>query len=502
MRPALALCALAACRSEWTPDDWPETAEGVVLLAQIAPDSISVSGVLDSVPQDVDVDGKGQTDDRYGFRYRVRDGAGEILTERSTNGPALVETFLDYWSDASGIDILDGLPTLGRFPIVVPLLPGAETVEFEVRDPKNGEYELRGQWDYALLDEARVEPRPELRADPVWLAEGGDSHNSLDIVILPDGYREQDLSLFVSDAELVRDKLLSTEPFASYTDRINIARLDIPSPAAGASFDCPTCGVVDNTFGSIFAIEFVNRVLGSGYSSRVIFQSDQWLVAEALAGVPWDAVLVLVNSEKFGGMAVHYAVVTRGVGDIGETGVHELGHAFGMLGDEYVYDACIRSQELGLPENVTDRPRNPPWEHLVEDGTPLPTPDDQGYTTGAYSGAWNCPELYRPAQQCLMNDTGPFCSACSELLVRRLLRFGDPAASVSVDKRDLVIAGALPDTTVEIALDGEIVATGDASDPPEIPSGKGELSVTLTHRSPVVADDPHGDMQETWHFSR
>jgi hypothetical protein len=501
MRRLVWLAILGGCApgGDWQPAGLPATAEGVVLLAEVSKDAIDVQGVLDGVPQVVDLDAP--EDARYGFRYRVRDGDEQMLFERTTTGPALVQAFLEFYSGTSGVDILSSVPALGRFPVVVPLLPEAVSVDFEVRSAETGDYELRGRWYYDELQDSRIEATPELRAEPRWLVgEGG--HNKFDLVVLPDGYRAEDLEQYAQDVQLVQDKLLQAEPFATYADRLNLVRLDLPSVEAGASFECPTCGVVDNTFGSIFALELINQIMGSSYSSRALFQSEQWKIAEALSWHEWDAALILVNSGKFGGMAVHHATVTRGVGDIGDTAVHELGHSFGMLGDEYVADACIRSPRVGIPENVTDRPKHPPWEHLLDPDAPLPTPPGEGHAVGAYAGAWNCPELYRPEEHCRMNDQGPFCEVCQELLARRLLRFIDPAEGVSVTGRDVSVLSPLPDTVVTVLVDGEVVAEGPATETLRLPRQGSGLEVRVTHLSPFVASDPQGDLQQSWYFSR
>lgn len=492
--------AVAGCSpTVWSPAGRPDSAEGVVLLAELSADNIFVDGVLDSVPQRVDLDAA--PDDRYGFRYRVLDADGEVLTERTTVGPALVEAFLDYWSGVSGIEILDNVPTLGRFPLVVPVLPDAALLELEVRG-EDGEYVRRGLWDYDRLDDPReVIEAPTVSGTEILL-DNGDPDHRLDLVVLSDGYRAEDMAQYREDADRVVAELVKVEPFATYADRINVVRLDLESVEAGASYDCSTCGFRDTALGSIFAIELANRFAGGSYDTRAIFQADQWRLAAALSGVPWDAAVVLVNSQKFGAMAVHFATVTRGVGDMGETAVHELGHSVGLLGDEYTGDACIRSAALGLPENVTDTPEAPPWSDRVEDGTPLPTPPDDGYGIGAYAEAWNCEDLFRPAQSCRMNVGGPFCDVCSELVVRRLLRFVDPAESVTLDGRDLVIEGALPDTSVAVWVDGEPAGEGTTADPPTLPRGGDLVEVELTHHSAFVGRDPTGDLSERWTFGR
>jgi hypothetical protein len=473
-------------------------AEGMVLLAEISAAGVSVQGVLEG-PQHVDLDLG--PDERHGFRYRVRDGQGEVLFERSTIGPALVEAFLAYWSGVAGVDILATVPQLGRFPLTVPLLPDAQTVDFEVRD-EAGVYQLRGSWDYAQREPMQVTPDHSGILDVQLLHGGGDPAHRLDIVLLPDGYRPEDLPLFHLDAEKVAGALRTTAPLSSYADRLNITRVDVASEEAGASFDCPTCGSVHTAFGSMFPIEFVNRTLGTDYDSRSIFQVEQWKIAETLSAIPWDQVIVVVNSQRPAGMAVHYAVVTRSVESLQVTGIHEFGHSFGMLGDEYVSDACIRSH--GLPENITDRPDDPPWTAHIAPDTPLPTPEGAGFGVGAYPGAWNCEDLYRPAEDCRMVHDGPFCPVCSELLVRRMLRFLDPAEEVQISGRELQIVGALPDTTVSVSSPDGFVWQGTPEELPELPAPSepdAGLTVELTHHHEAVLADPTNDLRETWTFT-
>jgi hypothetical protein len=329
------------------------------------------------------------------------------------------------------------------------------------------------------------------------LHQGSTSVNGLDLVIVGDGYTADQLDGFARAADDVATQLLKTEPFASYADKITITRVDVASNQSGASYDCPTCGFVDNAFGTLFPVELVNRITGGSYPNRPMFQSQQWRVAEAIEEFPWDAVVVLVNSQQFGAMAVHYASVSEGVGDVGPTAVHELGHAFGMLGDEYVYDACVRTPGIPLPENVTSHGDDPPWSDWIEAGTALPTPDDAGAkTVGAFVGAWNCPDLYRPKQDCRMNSGhGDFCPICTELLDRRLMRFGDPADDVRIDGREVVVEGALPDSRVVVHADGELVQGR------KIPRDAQQVDVQVSWEPDTVRRDPTGDLRETWSFS-
>lgn len=468
----------------------------MVLLAEISPAAITVGGSVLGAPQHVDVD-RGP-DERYGFRYRVVDGDGETLFERSTVGPVLVEAFLEYWSDQSGVDLLGSLPTLGRFPVQVPLLEGAEQVLFEVRE--DGEtYALRGAYDLSRVEGDDLGVATDLVRSTEVLHGRRRGEDRVDVAIVGDGYTAAELPLFREHAARVADRLLGAEPFASFPDRLGVVRVDVASNESGASYDCPDCAVRDTAFGTLFPIALVNRLTGSAYDDRAMFQADQWTLTRALSAVEWDAAIVLVNSDKYGGMAVHVASNTTGQPDYAQIAVHELGHAFGMLGDEYVADACIRSPALGLPENVTDDPRRPPWDHWIAPGTPLPTPAGSDHGIGAWAGAWNCEDLYRPARSCKMRDQGAFCPVCAELLARRVFRFSDPARDVRHEDGAFVIDGAPPDARVRLLRDGEVLAEGTAAEPPSPVRGPVDVEVSIA--TPLVLRDA-GELTETWSFDR
>ncbi len=495
--------AILACSPDAsvTPAGLPDRAPARVLLASIAPNSVSVDA---AAPGDSWVDLDAPDDDRYGFRYRIIDASGEEIYRRTTSGPVVVESFLDYWSEQSGFDILGSLPTLGAFPIQLPLLDGAEVVRFDVRDA-SGEYVERGAFDLERLDSLESHASDTVSG---WetIRGGGPSENRFDLVIVGDGFMEDELPAFRDAAEAVADALLAEEPFTSNADFLNIHRVDAVSAVSGASYDCiDGCRPLDTAFDSIYAIEAVNAFTGSTYDTRAIFQADQWEVARAAGVVPWDAVLVISNTTRFGGMAVHYATTTLYPG-YPETAVHELGHSVGLLGDEYTGDFCVQTRSLGTPENIAEDAANPPWAHHVDADTPLPTPDEGKYgnDVGAFAPAYNCEGLYRPQRHCMMNDYGPFCPVCAELLTRRIYRFVDPADDVrlTADGGTWELAfDAVREETVVVLVDGMEVATGTTAGL-TFPRPRGaELTVRIQAESSFVLADPNEDLVQERRWS-
>lgn len=514
------LLLLLACHAGPAPSTLtplvPTNAPAAILLAQLGPDLVTVEGTLmgdpaSDVAQSVDLDvstdagGGPGVDDRYGFRYQVRDEAGAVLYERTTSGPAIVREFLDYYSEITGLDVLGMLPGLGEFPITVPLIPGGTDVAFQLRT-EDGFVDMG---HHSLEDlEAEEAGLSDKVVGTETLHEGGPSANRFDLALVGDGYTADQMDRWHDDAQALTDAILNTEPYRSHAGWLNIHRVDAVSQDAGVSYDCdPECTMRDTAFGTIFAMELVNRFIGTTYRTTPVFQLHQWEVARAVSYVPWDAVIVVANTSHSGGMAVHFATVPNSGSDWTETGVHEMGHAFGLLGDEYVEDYCIRSATLGLPENITDQGQAPPWPQWIDTDTPLPTPDDRAHRSvvGAFEGAYNCDDLYRPARACRMNDSsgGDFCPVCAEALVRRLFRYADPVDAVTLDVGaggDVTLAADIPEGDVALSwsVDGATVGTG-ATVQPSLTVGQ-EVGLDATWSTDVVRDD-HGDLSERWSWT-
>lgn len=474
------------------------SAPAAVVLARLDGERVVAEGSIRS-DQWVDLDAGG--DERYGFRYELRDADGAPLYARTTQGPVIVRDFLDYYSELTGLDVLGMLPGLGEFPVTVPLLPGAATLAFQFRTESG--YVDVGSYDLDRLDADDV-GLSEVVVGTEALHEGGPPQNRLDLVLVGDGYTKGQLDTWREDARALAEDLLDTEPYRSHAEWLNIWRVDAVSAESGVSYDCePECTLRDTAFGTVFAMEVVNRFTGSHYRTEPVFQLEQWEVARAVSHVPWDAVVVVANTPHEGGMAVHYATAPTGNEHWTATGVHELGHAFGLLGDEYTGDFCIRSVALGLPENITDRGADPPWPQWIEAGTPLPTEAGEVSldTVGAFAPAYNCDDLYRPRQGCRMEDSsgGPFCPVCAEVLVRRLFRFGDPADDVTATwERGRVSASAwVPDAAASLrwTVDGAEVGSGAELDAP-LSEGQ-ELRLEATWSTEQVRDDK-GDLTERW----
>jgi hypothetical protein len=468
----------------------PEDSPGVILLmSQNGDGEFTVDG---TVMAEIYVDTDQTRDDRQGFRYQIYDEQGLRVFERTVNGPAQVRTYMEFYGTGSDISVLESFPLLGTFSLTVPIIDDADTVRFQLRN-EDGTYEDAGTYDLGQRKEDNVG-----KADSVigfqTIVSNVEPSQGLDIAIIGDGYTRDELSMWIDDANNMAGKIMSTAPFSTHANRINIHRVDAISKESGVSWDCVgDCQMRDTAFGSIFAVELVNRMLGTDYSTVPIFQLQQWEVARAASVVPYDLVLVVANTSRAGGFAAHYATVTKDDDNWTDTGVHELGHILGVLGDEYMSNDCVTDARIALPVNISDDPADPKWSHWIEAGTPLPTPNDADHRqlVGAFEGAYNCPEMVRPAHTCKMKRaTHEFCAVCTEALTQEIYQYADFVESVEVETTDtahtIQVKTSWPQAWVTLIVDGVATASGSPANLFTVPIGVTTLDVEVQLISDTV----------------
>ncbi len=272
------------------------------------------------------------------------------------------------------------------------------------------------------------EHRAPLQTEVKALLHSGNPHQKVDLAILAEGYTQSQKKKFFADAAKRAATLLGTEPFKSNKNKINVWAIFVPSQQSGP--DQPQKGIFHNT------------ALGLSFNSldlpRYLIDGDNWAIHDAASAAPYDNIYILVNSKRYGGGAIYnfYAVCISDNKWSDYIFVHEFGHAFGGLGDEY-YSSAVTYNEFYPPgvepwePNITALldTANLKWKDLVTPGTPLPTPPDTakyGNVVGAFEGAgYVAKGLYRPTlNHCIMfqKNWKEYCPVCRRA-VERVIRF-------------------------------------------------------------------------------
>lgn len=244
----------------------------------------------------------------------------------------------------------------------------------------------------------------------------GPDSERLVLVVLGDGYTASNLAAgdFDNDVAGLEDAFLAKEPWNIIFDATNIYQVDIESNEEGA--DNEIRGVFKDTYlHSSFWTEDIERLLALPWigMTRAVDAAD-----DAVGSGMWDAILVLVNSTKYGGSG-GYIAVSSVHSAASEVVLHELGHSYAGLADEY--DDPYPGFPPGDPEPNVDYDFSGPglkWTNWVEPSTPLPTPENAEYgdVVGAFEGArYLTSGIYRPYYVCLMSALGfEFCPVCRE----------------------------------------------------------------------------------------
>jgi len=257
-----------------------------------------------------------------------------------------------------------------------------------------------------------------------YIHRGGDSREVIDVAILAEGYTVEQMDSFYHHAAIAVESIMSHEPFASMTDRFNFVAVASPSADSGVSI--PRSG------------QWRQTAVGSHFST---FYSDRYLttpsvktIHDYLTGIPYEHIIILANTDEYGGGGIYnsYTLTTARHPMFRPVVVHEFGHSFGGLGDEYFYDNDVMSDSYPTDiepwePNITTTPSRPTWHTLLKKGTPIPTPAEQAenWPVGVYEGAaYSSRGVYRPADHCRMRDnfTPGFCPVCQWTL-RNLIEF-------------------------------------------------------------------------------
>lgn len=200
----------------------------------------------------------------------------------------------------------------------------------------------------------------------------GNPHTSLDIAILGDGYSVNDAEKFKSDIDRFTKLLLKSEPYVNYKEKINIYGVLKPSNESG--IDEPRADIYKNTA--------ISSTFNSMGSERYLLTEDNKALRDIASNVPYDAVAIMVSHHRYGGGGIYnfYCTFTSDNQFSDYLLLHEFGHSFGGLADEYytsstAYNEMFKVDIEPLEPNITANldEKNPKWKNLLTKGLDTPT---------------------------------------------------------------------------------------------------------------------------------
>jgi hypothetical protein len=212
------------------------------------------------------------------------------------------------------------------------------------------------------------------RGDQVYeIVKSGDPHEKVDLAILSEGYTSGEKKKFEADLKKYVDIFFSWEPYKSTKNRFNIYGVFSPSPDSG----------VDEPRQHRYEHTLLDATFNSMDSDRYLLTENNKAVRDVAAQVPYDAIVIMVNSKRYGGGALfgNFSTFTSDGPWSEYVFLHEFGHNFAYLGDEY-YTSDVAYSEFYTPgveppePNLTALldPQNLKWKALVSPGLAIPTP--------------------------------------------------------------------------------------------------------------------------------
>ncbi|MBO7264814.1 MAG: peptidase M64 [Alistipes sp.] len=312
-----------------------------------------------------------------------------------------------------------------EFTLLVPMPKSSVVAELVLRDNTGKQSKLR----HTISPEDRlIRDRSKQSALPYeYLHKGGDSKEAIDVVILAEGYTTEEMDIFMKDAQITTDEILSYEPFKSHKDKFNFIAVKCPSIDSNVSV--PQQGAWRETaVGSNFLTFYMDRYLTSG---------NVYAMYDLTTNIPCEHFIILANTDTYGGGGIYnsYTLTTAHHRDFRPVVVHEFGHSFGGLGDEYFYDNGDNNDEM---HSLTHEPWEPnittlvdfesKWADMVDKKIEIPTQVTEkrtkNYTVGVYEGGgYRTKGIYRPTDVCRMrnNTAERFCPVCERALTKVIL---------------------------------------------------------------------------------
>lgn len=282
-------------------------------------------------------------------------------------------------------------------------------------------------WETYFEPEETETEIPHHETDFELIFGDGNFQKAVDIAIIAEGYTEDEIDKFMNDANRMTQHFLNTAPFNAYKDKFNFYAVKSVSKESGT--DLPGENIWKETAAN-------SRFYTFG-SERYLTTLSYHQSMDILNNVPHDQIIILVNTDKYGGGGVfnHFSVVSSAhfLSEVVLT--HEFGHAFGGLADEYYTSstAYVEHPDLSnelIEPNITNLVKfDKKWKHMMLDTIPIPTPDTKAYdeSIGVFEGArYLSKGVYRPVRNCRMkSNNADFCPVCQDVLVRMIKYYSE-----------------------------------------------------------------------------
>lgn len=260
-----------------------------------------------------------------------------------------------------------------------------------------------------------------------YILKNGTCEDCIDVAIMAEGYTEDEMEKFYADAQKACNAIFNHSPFKENIEKFNVVAVATPSIDSGVSIPRE----------KLWKRTAVSSHFDTFYSDRYLTSSSVNDIHDLLAGIPYEHIIILANTDTYGGGGIFnsFTLTTAHHSMFEPVVVHEFGHSFGGLADEYAYTDApsplypydVEPWEQNITTLVDFKSK---WEDILPADVKVPTEvSDESSAScthlGVYQGAgYSLKGIYRPSPDCRMrtNEAPAFCPVCQRSL-QRLIDF-------------------------------------------------------------------------------
>lgn len=295
--------------------------------------------------------------------------------------------------------------------IWLPMPKNSVKIVIYTREKQSGNFQVMEEFTINPNDRHIVPPVAQKESKLNKVVYNGQSSNKVDIVFLAEGYTASQMDKYMKDVKRFTDYIFSIEPFTSRKDDFNVWAVENISEESGV--DIPQHG--------IWRHSAMESTFDTFYTDRYLTIFDHHKVADAASCSPFDALIVIANEEKYGGGGIYNSYAMGTADDPQALGViiHEFGHHFAGLADEYFnkstaydesyYPLHIEPWEPNITTKVDFASK---WESLVG------TETEHGLIDLYEGGGYVAKGVFRPFEDCIMfhHTQSYFCPVCQKAI--------------------------------------------------------------------------------------
>lgn len=343
--------------------------------------------------------------------------------------------------------------------------------------------------------------------ETIPIIQNGTNDKRINMVVMGDGFTAEQQSDFISNATTLVNYVFSKTPYSQYKNYFNVYAIKVISPETGVKHP----GTASDVAEPIIPVSNPNNFLGSSFdvggTHRCLYSNTTNKVTNVLASnVPdFDVAFILGNSTEYGGCGGTYAFLSKHA-QANEILVHELGHSFGKLADEYWFSGSGESANKTKDNNpATNRWRN--WLNINSIGM---YPYEES------------PTWFRPHQNCEMRYLNrEFCSVCKQQLIEKVHALQSPIDSFTPSNSSPININAnpiiftvneilpIPNTLVNTwSLNGNVLSeTSNALTvmPSNLTSGTNTVVFSVVDNNSLLKIDNHSSLHVstiTWNLNK